>query len=614
MSTSYKLGENLATALANPRDTLAVVGGSILGIFSLTWIIKYIRRNMKNNEWTNQSNLIRRERDIKIETFIREHKDRLTEERKQYILSLPATKIVESIKSKKITAVETLFTYISRAATVGRDLSLIADVNFEASWRQAEEIDLRVNQNKISDDMTLLGLPVSIKDQIAVKGALQTGGITANGSYMVGYDSEIVATLRKRGAIPFVLSNVGQGLLSYESSNSLWGAAQNPWNRKKTVGGSSGGEAGLVASRCSPCGIASDIAGSIRLPSHFCGVYGFKPTLSRVSNIGVFNAASGFPQIQYSFGPICKTVDDIVLIMRALYGNFENDHYCYNLPFNEVQFNDYKKIKLGYFLDTDYNETAPSIKNVLIDVVDKMGRKGYDLISLKYELIDELVEIGYKLFYNSGGIENLGNILKGEEPAIYYDRIVTLRNTYNCSITMKVLFNQMIGENRFASIINQFYKLSRDEFISLSRRFYQLRSDFIKYLKSNRIEAIITPTFPITASNLNTGGDIFHLGQFLFMFNCLDMPAGNVPICLNNDTSYVTKYNDYFSKFISNSMKDSLGLPIGIQIATLPNQDELCLRIMKEVDGFYSFDVNFANKSVTTVETKIVKETTVIRN
>ena len=609
MSTAYKLGENIATALSNPRDTLAVIGGGILGLFSLTWVIKYIRKSIKNNEWNNQSNLVRRERDIKIETFLREHKEtRFTEERKLFILSLSGTKIVESIKSKKITAVETLLTYISRAATVGKDLSLIADVNFEAALRQAEEIDLKVSQNKITDDMTLLGLPISIKDQIAVKGALQTGGITANSSYMIGYDSEIVATLRRKGAIPFVLSNVGQGLLSYESTNGLWGAAQNPWNRKKTVGGSSGGEAGLVATRCSPCGIGSDIAGSIRLPSHFCGVYGFKPTLDRVSNIGVFNAANGFPQIQYSFGPICKTVDDVVLIMRALFGNFENDHYCYNLPFNEVQFNDFKKVKLGYILDTDYAETAPSIKNALIDVVDKMARKGYDLVSLKYDLIDELVETGYRLFYNSGGIENLASILKGEEPAKYYDRIVALRFGYNCSITMRAMFNSLIGENRFANIISQFSKLTRDEFIELSRRFYQLRADFIKYLKSNRIEGIITPTFPIPATDIHTGGDIFHLGQFVFMYNCLDMPAGNVPICLNNDTSYVSKHNDYFSKFMSNAMKDSFGLPIGIQIATLPNQDELCLRLMKEVDSFYSFDVNFANKTVV-VETKIVKET-----
>jgi fatty acid amide hydrolase len=237
-----------------------------------------------------------------------------------------------------------------------------------------------------------------------------------------------------------------------------------------------------------------------------------------------------------------------------------------------------------------------------------MSKKGYDLISIKYELVNELVEIGYKLFYNSGGIEHLASILNGEEPAKYFDRMVNLRYTYNCCITMRILFNRLFGEGRFADITNKFVKISRDEYIALSRQFYQLRADFIKYLKSNRIEAIISPTFPILATNANSGGDIFHLGQFLFMYNCLDMPAGNIPIALNNDVSYVSRFNDYFAKFMSNSMKDSLGLPIGVQVATLPNEDELCLRLMKEVDSFYSFDVNFANSSVSgTPQVKIIK-------
>ena len=128
----------------------------------------------------------------------------------------------------------------------------------------------------------LKGVPVSIKDHITVKNIPNTLGFTSLTNNKKNFDSLIVKVLISQGAIPFVSSNIPQGIFNIDSSNSLWGKAENPWNRTKVVGGSSGGEAALVASRSSPFGIGSDVGGSIRIPSTFCGVYGFKPTSLRI--------------------------------------------------------------------------------------------------------------------------------------------------------------------------------------------------------------------------------------------------------------------------------------------------------------------------------------------
>ena len=96
-------------------------------------------------------------------------------------------------------------------------------------------------------------------------------------------DSAVIEVLKKHGAIPFVKSNGPQMMMTIESVNHIWGRSKNPWNPERTVGGSSGGEAGLIASRCSPLGFGTDIGGSVRIPALYCGVYTIKPTAERLS-------------------------------------------------------------------------------------------------------------------------------------------------------------------------------------------------------------------------------------------------------------------------------------------------------------------------------------------
>jgi fatty acid amide hydrolase len=606
MTSAARLGESLGNALANPGYYLPLASGVIIGLYGFVWIIKKVRKSFKEEEWKKQATVVRRDRDAKIENFLREHKGiKLSEERKRYIINLPAVKLVEHIRAKKISAVEALITYIQRAATVGRELGLIADVNFEAAYRQAEEIDLRIYQGRITNEQLLLGLPISIKDQIAVKGALQTIGITSLTSYLVGHDSDIVAVLKSKGAIPFVLSNSAQGLSAYDTNNCLWGTAINPWNRKKTPGGSSGGEAGLVASRCSPCGIGSDITGSIRLPAAFCGAYGFKPTQRRVSLMGVYNVVPGLSDIQFSLGPICRSMDDIVLLMRSLFGNF-TDTYVYNLPFNELAYNNTSRIKIAYMVDNSYFETAPIIKTVITDIVEKMAKKGYDMIPIRFDLMKELTEIGYTLLYNSGWVENINNLLKGEAMDKYSYQLTTLRYSSRWCNTLLAWFRGFTGESRLNSLSTYFKDLKRTEQLDLVARFNQLKGDYIRYLRANRLEAIICPVFPTTAPNLTNTTNLLYFGQFLTAFNYLDMPAGTVPITLNTSLDYTSKTNDSLTRYLAETMKDSINLPIGIQVAALPNQDELCLRVMKEIDGFYSFDINTSSTVVDQIDVSMI--------
>jgi Asp-tRNA(Asn)/Glu-tRNA(Gln) amidotransferase A subunit family amidase len=131
----------------------------------------------------------------------------------------------------------------------------------------------------------LFGVPISVKDCIGMKGSLSTGGLQCRTREDLRFkeDSLIVAIVRKAGALPMVRGNVSQTMMMPESVNNIWGRTLNPWDLNRTSGGSSGGDAALVAMKCVPLAIGSDVAGSIRIPATFCGIVGFKPTTHRLS-------------------------------------------------------------------------------------------------------------------------------------------------------------------------------------------------------------------------------------------------------------------------------------------------------------------------------------------
>ncbi len=127
--------------------------------------------------------------------------------------------------------------------------------------------------------------------------------------------------MRKAGAIFFVRSNLPQSLMIYESFNNIYGRAENPWDRTRTPGGSSGGEGGLIASRCSPLGIGTDVGGSVRVPSELCGIFGLKPSPNRVSSLGQVELTPTFGAdrvVPYVFGPMARSTDDLALAYRVL--------------------------------------------------------------------------------------------------------------------------------------------------------------------------------------------------------------------------------------------------------------------------------------------------------
>ncbi|MBL8174410.1 MAG: amidase [Bryobacterales bacterium] len=212
--------------------------------------------------------------------------------------------------SRQISPRELVQAHLLRIQTLNPKLNAFVEVRQEEALRQAN----------LPLQGPLAGIPLTVKDSFDVAGWATRCGSPARASHSALEDSAAVARLRAAGAIILAKTNVPELVSSYETDNHLTGRTSNPWNTDLTPGGSSGGEAAAIAACCSPAGLGSDGGGSIRIPAHFCGIAGFKPTARRISGYGQYPPSSGPCALMSCPGPMARTVGDIALLFSVLQG------------------------------------------------------------------------------------------------------------------------------------------------------------------------------------------------------------------------------------------------------------------------------------------------------
>ena len=167
----------------------------------------------------------------------------------------------------------------------------------------------------------LHGLPLTIKDTIDTAGLRTTSGSRPLADHVPDRDATVVARLKDAGAIIIGKTNTPEMAIPYETNNPVFGRTNNPHDLERTAGGSSGGEAAAIAACLSPAGIGSDLSGSIRVPAHFCGIAGLKPTTGFVSVDGHTPRAEGSLLLGVGIGPMARTVGDLALLLKVIAGD-----------------------------------------------------------------------------------------------------------------------------------------------------------------------------------------------------------------------------------------------------------------------------------------------------
>ncbi len=230
---------------------------------------------------------------------------------------LPARRLADRIKRRDLTATEALQTYLDRIAKHNPALNAVVSLNADRAFDAARAADATA-----APTGALHGVPMTLKDAHDVAGLRTTIG-TEVFDRMPATDGTVAARLRAAGAIIVGHSNVPPFLADYRSENPIFGRTTNPWDAERTPGGSSGGATAALAAGLTPVEVGSDLAGSLRLPPHFCGVYGLKATENRIPTTGFFRPPDGLPpsvRILGSLGPLARDLADLELVLRIISG------------------------------------------------------------------------------------------------------------------------------------------------------------------------------------------------------------------------------------------------------------------------------------------------------
>ncbi|TYB30942.1 MAG: Asp-tRNA(Asn)/Glu-tRNA(Gln) amidotransferase subunit GatA [Candidatus Mcinerneyibacterium aminivorans] len=273
------------------------------------------------------------------------------------------------------------------------------ELNEKNAIKQAEKLSDEGNNDK-----PLYGVPVAVKDNIAVKNMKMTCGSKILQDYISPYNATVIEKLKKAGAIIIGKTNMDEFAMGTSNEHSAFGPVKNPLNKEYVPGGSSGGSAASVAGNLVPVSLGSDTGGSVRQPAAFTGTYGLKPTYGRVSRYGLTAFASSLDQI----GPITNSMDDLVSLYSVITGKDKKDSTTVDMhldDLNKLKNND-KKYKIGIFksmLDDDINI---KIKEDYYKILKNLQKKGHKLVELDFDKKDYIVPI-YQIIAPAEASSNL---------------------------------------------------------------------------------------------------------------------------------------------------------------------------------------------------------------
>ena len=291
--------------------------------------------------------------------------------------SLTATQLALAIRERKMSSVETLEAYLVRIRERNPALNAIVTLDEEGARKRAAEADAAMSRGEMWGP--LHGVPMTLKDGHSVEGMRTTAGYPPLADYVPSEDGTVAARLKEAGAIIIGKTNVSPRLLDIQSYNDIFGRTNNPYNLERTPGGSSGGAAAALAAHLTPLEIGSDLGGSIRIPAHFCGLFGLKPTEYRVSMHGHIPDLPGAVRshrIMWSIGPLARSVDDLELAFRIIAGPDGRDHSVPPVALRETPALALADLRIAWAPTFPGVHVAASIREALHRVAAELDRLG----------------------------------------------------------------------------------------------------------------------------------------------------------------------------------------------------------------------------------------------
>jgi amidase len=451
------------------------------------------------------------------------------------LIFLSAVLMAEYIRKKRISPIELVDAHLAQIERLNPKLNAFVHVDAELARRAAQDAEKAVMHEKTLGP--LHGVPISIKNSVAVEGMLCESGTRLRAGFTPTQDAPLVARLRAAGAIVLGVTNTPELLMAWETDNLLYGRTNSPWDLECTPGGSSGGEAAAIAAGMSASGVGSDGGGSIRVPAHFSGICGLKPTPGRIPATGHFPVSAGPFALIGVVGPMARTVADLKVLFEAMQGPDVGDTCAAPVPLRWPSENETRKLRVGYFEDDGRTPVTPETRAAVRTAVEALRNAGFQVEHFQPEGLEEARRLWHKLFVVAGGML-LRPMFKGRES----DLSPLLKQFLDWSAAEPALTAESLFE----------VWIKRDE----------LRARFLKQMQ--RYPILLCPVAAIPAFRHGErswrieGKTVQYLDAWSYteFFNLLGNPAVVVP-----------------------AGRSPEGLPIGVQIIGRPWEEEQVLSV-----------------------------------
>lgn len=454
------------------------------------------------------------------------------------VLFTSATRMAKLIREKQISSEELVRAHIHRIDAVNPILNAIVQFRPDQALQEARAADAA--QARGAKVGPLHGVPFTLKDYMSIDGLKSTYGTLGFKDNVMHHDSEVTKRLKRAGGIALGLTNMPEFGVSIETDSLVYGRTNNPYDLTRFPGGSTGGEAAIIAAGGSPLGVGGDSGGSIREPAHYCGIAGIKPTTWRIPRTGFFMHSRGATTFKSQNGPMARYVDDLWLALQILSGPDGRDPTIPPVPLPDPAGIDVRKLRIAYYLDNGIVSCHPDVIRVVREAVAAFQNAGAQVEEIAPPLVTEGLELYTALSWANGA-------KRGRE---------TL---------------QAIGTEEVSDFLVSAMGRMTEDGISAAE-FDDLVVAWDKYREANlefmsKYDMIVSPTTSIPAMphrSSITNRDIMRSYTYCATFNLLGYPAATVRCGTSNE-----------------------GLPIGVQTAACSWREDIALAGAKFLEAAF---------------------------
>ena len=315
---------------------------------------------------------------------------------------LPAVSMAEQIRKKRISPVELVEAHLAQIEKLNPRLNAFVQVDAVRARQSARAAEVAVVRRETLGP--LHGVPISIKSSLEVAGMRCEAGTRLRAGLVATQDAPLVTRLKNAGAIVLGVTNTPEFLMAWETDNLLYGRTNSPWDLERTPGGSSGGEAAAIAAGMSAGGVGSDGGGSIRVPAHFSGICGLKPTPGRIPATGHFPISAGPFALIGVVGPMARNVGDLKALFEAMQGPDIGDTCAAPVPLRWPSDDEVKKTRIGYFEGDGRTPVTPETRAAVRTAAEALRGAGFQVDRFLPEGLEEARRLWHKFFVVAGGM------------------------------------------------------------------------------------------------------------------------------------------------------------------------------------------------------------------